>query len=61
LSFPPEPWPPILAAPIRRIYEADPLVCPPFRDADPMWIITFMTELRVIQEILQHLAAKAGD
>jgi len=26
-----------------------------------MWIITFMTELRVIQEILQHLAAKAGD
>jgi hypothetical protein len=44
---------------IRRIYEVDPLVCP--RCGSPMRIIAFITEPRVIGQILKHLAAKGID
>ena len=44
---------------IRRIYEADPLVCP--RCGGEMRIIAFITEPRVIHKILTHLAAKGTD
>ena len=44
---------------IRRIYEADPLVCP--RCGGGMRIIAFITEPRVIQKILRHLAATGVD
>lgn len=44
---------------IRRIYEADPLVCP--RCGATMRIIAFITEPRVIGTILDHLAAKGLD
>jgi hypothetical protein len=44
---------------IRRIYEADPLVCP--RCGATMRIVAFITEPAVIRRILRHLAAKAVD
>ena len=44
---------------IRRIYEADPLVCP--RCGEAMRIIAFVTAPRVIDKILKHLAAKGID
>ena len=44
---------------IRRIYEADPLVCP--RCGGPMRIIAFITEPKVIATILAHLAATSAD
>lgn len=44
---------------IRRIYEADPLVCP--RCGDAMRIMTFVTEPKLIDRILKHLAAKGID
>jgi hypothetical protein len=44
---------------IRRIYEADPLVCP--RCGGEMRIVAFITEARVIHKILTHLAAQGAD
>jgi hypothetical protein len=44
---------------IRRIYEVDPLVCP--RCGGTMRIIAFITESRVVGQILKHLAAKGVD
>ena len=44
---------------IRRIYEADPLVCP--RCGATMRIVAFITEPAVIRRILRHLAAKGAD
>ena len=44
---------------IRRIFEADPLVCP--RCGEAMPIIAFVTEPKVIDRILKHIAAKGID
>jgi hypothetical protein len=41
---------------IRRIDEVDPLVCP--RCGQPMRIIAFITEPKVITKILRHLESK---
>jgi hypothetical protein len=43
---------------IRRIYEVDPLVCP--RCGEPMRIIAFITEPKVIRKILRHIETKAA-
>ena len=44
---------------IRRIYEVDPLVCP--RCGEPMRIVAFITEPKVIARILRHLGARAAE
>ena len=44
---------------IRRIFEVDPLVCP--RCGEAMRILAFVTEPKVIDRILKHLAAKGID
>ncbi len=42
---------------IRRVYEVDPLVCPPCQGV--MRVVAFITEPRVIRRILDHLGAPA--
>jgi hypothetical protein len=44
---------------LRRVYEVDPLVCP--RCGEAMRIIAFITEPKVVDTILRHLAAKGLD
>ena len=41
---------------IRRVYEADPLLC---ACGETMRIISFLTDPHVVKKILCHLAAKA--
>jgi hypothetical protein len=44
---------------IRRIYEVDPLICS--RCSGQMRIIAFITEPRVVERILKHIADKGVD
>jgi hypothetical protein len=42
---------------IRRVYQADPLICP--QCGSKMRILSFITQPRVIEKILQHLKNRA--
>ena len=42
---------------IRRVYQADPLICP--KCGSKMRILSFITQPRVINKILQHLKNRA--